>query len=376
MRREKNYPLIEPLESRIAPAAVVPPFTATHYSDELKNPKTGAIELQFINAASAGANPSIAAAVADNPNVYYIKVSAGEDVRIPTSVGFQDMVNVSKGTVVAFFTDFNKDGIVDSNELTGVALGTKTSVAIGTEVNGDIVTNYNDITGGIGGAHGVADLLPNTVTSLTVAGPITGAFVSGGAVSRFFATGTIGQILTGTAANGYKYTFDSTDFNTLSVATPAAGVAGPSIANVIIGSVTDIKLGAGGAGAAGGSVLGLTLLSDTTGFIVDAGAGGTGGAGRAFGGAGGSIANVVVNGPLSTAPDTTPNSHIVLDAGAGGNGSGSAKGGAGGAVTNVYVDYNSAQYPRSGQQRACRQCHRPGRPGGLRRLGRRRRQPQ
>jgi hypothetical protein len=358
MRSLHSFPLIEPLESRIAPAMIILGVGTSlnnpllYSAKSIVNPKTGQPYLQFFNAGSSslsGTNLAIAKTVGENSEVYFIKVSAGEAVEIPTSVGYQDMVNVTQGTVVAFFTDFNSDGVVNSNELTGLALGTKTSVAIGTAVNGDVVTNYNDVTGALGGASEAAgsatNLLPNVVLNLAVAGPITGAFIAGGPVSRFSATGNVTEILTGTAANGYTFSFEGvanmTGNTTLNVPTPAAKIAGPSISNVLIGSTNLISLGSGGAGAAGGSISNLTLLNAATGFTVQAGAGGMGVAGRTAGGAGGAINTVIVNGPLASTP-TTPNSPIILIGGAGGYGLGSARGGAGGAVTNVFVDYKTA----------------------------------
>ena len=172
-------------------------------------------------------------------------------------------------------------------------------------------------------------------------------------------TGEVTDLLTGTAANGYTFNFENavntSGVTKLSVPAPAAKVAGPSISNVIIGgtdfvndpanpnpSYGGIHLGAGGSGAAGGSVVGLTILDDVNGLTVQAGAGGSGGVVKTYGGGGGSITGVVMNGPLTTAPDTSPNSPISFIGGAGGNGIATAKGGAGGSVSNVYIDYGSA----------------------------------
>ncbi len=364
-------PLVEPLESRIAPAAIV--FTPTLYTDVKLNPKTGLPLLQFINTLPnpvtnplSGANLAIAETAGENPDVYFIKLSAGEDLRIHTTTGFQDLVNVTQGTVVAFFTDVDHDNVVSSDDLTGLAIGAKTSVALGTGVSqyqlngvgygGNVVTNYNPLTGTLGGASEPAGtahaLLVNPVISFSAAGPIEGAFVAGGAVSKLDVTGTVNKILTGTAANGYAFSFEgvpntlvvggslvpNTPGNTvLTVATPGAKIAGPSISNAVIASGNLIQLGIGGPGAAGGSLLGLTLLDDTTGITVLAGAGGSG---AASGGAGGTISNVLFNGPPSTAPDISPNSLISLTAGAGGTGT--TRGGAGGAVKGVFVDYDIA----------------------------------
>ena len=136
--------MIEPLESRIAPASITPiilgagtslskPLT---YADTAPNPVTGQIALQFINAGDpslSGVNLSIAKTVGQNPNVYFIKVTAGEEVEIPTAVGYQPMVNVTHGTVIAFFNStggstYNNgtviSPVVQYNQLTGVAWAT------------------------------------------------------------------------------------------------------------------------------------------------------------------------------------------------------------------------------------------------------------
>jgi hypothetical protein len=362
--------MIEPLESRIAPAQI---FSPVNFTDTQVNPKTGAIVFQFYNAANGPSLPAPYSSIAEtfglNPNVYFIKLTAGQELKVQTKSGPEDLINVTKGNVIATFTDFTPNNALinfnDYNELTGLSLGNKVSVSVGGGVNGDIVTNYNDKTGALGGSTEVlgaaTQLLPNIVTNLFVAGPVE-SFVAGANVDQFHATGTVNQVLTGTAANGYNYslvaiqnsdhTFSPLITGTLTVGTPAARVAGPSLFNVTMAATNLIKLGNGGEGAAGGSLKGLTLLGDDNGFTVQAGAGGQGGATRSIGGAGGIVSGVVVNGPASastsnqnsTPPpaDPTPNSPIIIMGGTGGAGLGTAHGGAGGAVQAVFIDYNSA----------------------------------
>ncbi len=378
-------PLIEPLESRIAPAAIT--WTPVNYSDVLKNSK-GQTVLEFFNAdpsssfytnnpghaTLSGANLAIAKVLGEDPNTYFIKVSTGEDVRIETNVGFSDLVNVGKGNVLAVFTDLNaiagngNAGKVESTELTGLALGNKVSVHVGTGVNeyqvggtgpyygGWVVTNFNDLTstlGGVGESAGNAtDLLNNTVVNLTIAGPIEGGFIAGGPVDQLSATGAVTEILTGDAANGLTYSFNAvqntnTAGTTLNVGAPNAGVAGPSISDATIGSGGNpltltpglILMGSGGPGAAGGSLLGLTVLDQAlTPVTIIGGAGGSGGVAKTSGGAGGSISDVVFN-PPTTLVGGVPNALIELEGGAGGTGT--AKGGSGGSITNVFADYNA-----------------------------------
>jgi hypothetical protein len=358
MRRHLSPPLIEPLESRIAPAGV---FTFTNYTDPAKtDPKLGPI--QFIHASDptlTGGNLEIAQTVGLNPDIWFIKVQAGQDVQVPTSGSPQDVVNVTSGTVIAFF-DSSLPGPTIDGQLSGLALGNKVSVAIGVPVNkssttglgGDIVTNFNDADS----LHPLSGntLLPNLITSLSVAGDVGGTIAAGGNISRLFVSGKVGQqILTGTAANGYTFDFSTVSpdpapagADTLTFATPAAKIAGPSISNAIIGSTPLIHLGNGGAGAAGGGINGLQLLSDLNGITVTAGNGGAGAIGRTTGGAGGAITNVDLVGPNLTSTgatsDSTPNSQLTFTGGVGGAGLGTARGGAGGAVTSIFIGYDSA----------------------------------
>ena len=356
MRRPFNTPLIEPLESRIAPAAVT--LTAYSYNDKYVN-AAGQTLLQFFNAGATytpgSANYAIAQTVGDNPNVYFMKISAGEDLQIyTTGSGKANEVNVVSGTVIAFFTDTAANTPSDQvlgSELTGVSLGNHVSVAIGGAVNGDIVTNYNDATGtlgGIGEAAGHAtQLLPNLINSLTVSGNVSGAIIAGANVSSLQA-GFVNQILTGHAANGYTFNFEGSDINSsgvtqLSVPVPATGVAGPSLSNVVLGGVNTLTLGVGGATAAGGGISGITIQSgDLVAGTITAGAGGDGILGHTTGGKGGSITNILVQGP-PTGAVLSPNALLDFQAGQGGAGYGATgHGGAGGAVSNMYFGYVTA----------------------------------
>lgn len=69
MRIFAHPPTIEPLEARIAPAAVL---TATLYTDKALNPKTGQIALQFIksSAATAGSPDAAIAGVVEQATIF------------------------------------------------------------------------------------------------------------------------------------------------------------------------------------------------------------------------------------------------------------------------------------------------------------------
>jgi len=379
-RPSRHLPRIEPLESRIAPASLT--VTAFDYNNVVNAKTNQLIPGFFLNAASTslGAqNLAIAKTVGQASNVYFTTLTPGENLQVyTTQTGAESLVNVSQGTVVVFFTDLNltnspTDQVV-ANQLSGVALGNKTAVVISGGVSGDIVTDYNDGTGQLGGTFATRGhpaisetpgsatmLLPNTVLSLVVAGDVGGSFIAGGAVNFFQATVGVSSIKTGTAANGYIFDFDpgvtnTTGNTTLNVPLPAARVAGPSISEAIVGALTNfagttpqtqigtIVMGQGGPEAAGGSINSLTLLNQLSGASVTGGQGGIGISGAPVGGPGGSITTVIVNGPLGSA-SATANAAVSFTGGAGGSGFGTARGGAGGAVRNVdfgYTDTNGS----------------------------------
>jgi hypothetical protein len=335
----------EPLESRIAPAGTA--FHASDYTDP-----------GFVDTTLGG--DEISAVV--GPGGFYFKLGTGDSLLINTPVGFQNLVAAARGNVVAFFVD-DGDGDVESHELRGLSLGNGASVAVSGNVNGDVVSNYNDVAGKLGGTGEVfgfaTDLLNNVITSLSISGDVSGKIISGASISRISA-GTITDVFTGTAANGQTYdlfggvTVDGGD--TLQVGAPAAGTAGPSVANVTVAGLTQIVTGDGGDGlggrrprvGSGGSILNVVVSNDLNGLLLETGDGGDGiGGARPIVGSGGTISDVVIFGPDSqSAGDTSANSLIEFRTGDGGIGTGAGRGvlgksGAGGLVRNVFVGFDS-----------------------------------
>lgn len=375
-----SFSLIEPLESRIAPAGLIIKTGTAGSSSPTVDNKSGETdyvdsdpafgmpggEVHFVNMSDpANAGDSIVQVVGNAANTYYIKLFNGDRLQVDAggSIGLQDFISGPsglgiKGNLVAFFVDGSngnpQDNEVQTGELTGIALGKSTSVVIGGIVHGDIVSNYNDLgvniaarTGGkLGGSAETStatDLLLNPITSLVVSGDVTGHIISGGNISAVKVVGNVPNIFGGTAANGVTYDFNGSNADggdTLAVGL-VNGKIGVSLSNVNVVSVTSVEAGAGGAGAAGGALTGVNIINDTNGFSLKSGNGGDGNAVKTSGGAGGKISTVLVTGFNAAQTDTTANDAISILGGKGGDAMGIAANGLGGSVTKVYVGYDS-----------------------------------
>jgi len=323
---------VEPLESRIAPAVILVGNSAAS-----PNNKTYT-EAPF---AAVSSNSNFSSALGSSPNSFFLTLHAGDSVDLYNNgKGYTPFITVSKGTLVAFFNDKNSNNEVDANELTGLALGNGVAIKIFGEVNGDIATNLN--------ADGISlntDLGANAggfgIKSLSVTGgSINGSIYSGGTISALKVVGSVSEVLTGTAASGHVYDFNGPDANggqNLSFVA-ASGAKGADILNANIGALDLMQAGDGGVGGKGGSLSGITIVADTNGFTLQAGAGGDGDVTHTSGGVGGGLKNIYVNG----AQDSTDNDSVNLHAGDGGVGFGTGKGGAGGAVANVYVGFGAS----------------------------------
>ena len=387
---------IEPLETRIAPATVSHVYLVGAVGEndhEYKEPPGAPGTEADINFATpffdteAGVADPISAVVGTGnagPDTFYVKLSKGDSMLIHTAVGYVPFITGPGGTdasgkpvpvsgnLVAFFVDKNGDNEVQPNELTGLALGKDVSVEINGDVDGDIVSNYNDKTFALGGATEPAgtaqDLLLNPIKSLIVNGDVNGSIVSGGEIKQLKVVGSVFQVLTGKAANGFTYDFNirgteplpaRPDGGDTLIVDPAPGVKGVNISNATIGSldkagaspadvldpfipVGKVEAGGGGAQGDGGSITNVTILNDTNGFQILAGAGGNGIVGKTGGGKGGNLSKIYVNGlDQNEGDDTSKNDLITIRAGDGGDALAGAggKGGPGGAASDVYVGY-------------------------------------
>src|SRR6478735_3401333 len=108
---------LEPLEARIAPAAVAGPLLPTSENNYVK--------------ATLGAP---------------VEVKAGQ---VLSTTGGSDggyFLFVEQGNALVFFTDLNNNRQVDFNELTGISAGDGLRLTCFTDIHGDIVTNLRETT--------------------------------------------------------------------------------------------------------------------------------------------------------------------------------------------------------------------------------------
>ena len=353
-------PTVEPLESRIAPAQF---FVGASGAAETTL-DTEYDEAPFVNTGT-GIDP-ISLAVGGNANTHYLKLNAGDELfQFFQGGGYQKVITVTKGSLVAFFVDKTTEqgGItneVESGELKGIALGPNVSAEIATPVDGDIATVYDPKLGRLsfspGGPAVANDLLgpKQGIAKLTIGGSVNGGIFAGGIITNLTVQGNVEQIANGLAANGVPIDFfniaGAAGEHTLAV-TAAPGEAGSAITAVRVGSLGDLILpgtgliaaGTGGAGAKGGALSQIQVLQDTDGFTLRAGNGGAGIVGKLNGGAGGEVNTLFVSGFT----DTTPGEAIHIFSGDGGAGAPAAlgkapgNGGAAGKLTNVFVGYDS-----------------------------------
>jgi hypothetical protein len=364
---------VEPLETRIAPATLFQSGLNGTFPGEIDyTDADGGGEDAFYVNTEADPNDPISAlvgpGVAGVADTFYAKLSNDSVLKIFNNTGFQPLISGdvlgnagTTGTIIAFFVDKNLDNEVQLNELTGLSLGNKVKAIVSGSVDGDVVANFNDATGRIGGATettgAATDLLQNVIADLNIAGDVNGSILGGGQINKLKVNGIAHNVLVGTAANNRTF-----DFNTGAVAdggdtvvvnAPGAGVKGVSILQTTIGDLTRpnpadptvppalipgvMQAGDGGAGAAGGMLSNITILSDSDGFELRAGHGGAG----AKGGAGGAIKTVFVNGLDVGETDLTPNDQILIKSGDGGDATGAGKGGKGGVMQSVFVGFET-----------------------------------
>ena len=344
-----HFPSVEPLESRIAPAGGItilvghadPDTNDTNYSQ-------APFHSTHVGGPNYDAGDSLGANFVAGANTFYLKLGVGDTVKLFSDTsGYQTLVHMNSGNAVLFFVDKNHNNEVDANELTGISFGAKASATVAGDVDGDIVTNFNDLTGKIvpkGLVSSAQAITGLTVDNLNRGDSAHGSIVAGGSIMNLFAK-SVTSIVTGTAANNYAYDFNSTDtgggstINTTGLM--GARIAGPDISRLSVTEVQLIQAGNGGTSAAGGSISFLNLTNDSDGFNIQAGAGGNGNSLSLGGGTGGAVSTVFVKGVT----DVTADSLDQIHSGAGGNGGISGlgvhgNGGAGGAMSAIYVNYD------------------------------------
>jgi hypothetical protein len=348
-------PTIEALESRIAPAAVSAPLP-TIKDAELAWDKNQFNDTHFVTA------------VTNTP----LLLHAGQVLTTGSGArAGQYLMFVQKGTAEIFTTDLNNNGVVDYNEITGVAAGDGLRLISFVDIHGDIVTNL-DADGTLSDSdnnaannpvtHGDGRILNNsrieaiTMRSL-VPGDITTADGAPGTAAdvnlriSFTSYSIFGQILAG---KGFGVDGDPTsglhiDTKGIAVQKVLFGDNGiganyyvdikPTVGAIRTGTAASgeyfaFSYTAGDdtegfiatftppAGQVGGDIINIAATSPYTFSGAYAGDGG-------LGARGGNIANVVLNG------DDTSGYNLVA-----GNGGRGATGGAGGSIVN-FTDQGS-----------------------------------
>jgi hypothetical protein len=366
-------PTIEPLESRIAPSGVTifvgrpdPDTNDTNYSNPSVIQNGVRVHDGFHStnpATNPGTDPTVNSYLTNDPfnanfvggmHTFYIKLTAGDVIKLfNDTAGYQPFLTVTKGNVVAFFVDKGNapNNEVDANELTGLSFGAGSSIAVRGDVDGDIVSNFNALTGKISPTTLVSSLQTLaglSVDNLNLGDSAHGSIISGGAMTTITAK-SVNKIVTGSAADGYTYDFNSTDTgngngqgNNMGGATLAAfakpiKTAAPGISIVNVGQVDVIQASDGGVSAPGGSLSKISIGSDSNGFTLQAGKGGDGLNALVAGGAGGAVNTVFVQGTA----DLSSNSADNIVAGNGGTAFGIGTGGAGGSASAIFVGFSS-----------------------------------
>jgi hypothetical protein len=323
---------VEPLEARIAPTNLIAlandPAVSSNPRYVTFHTPPSAGKLGFVHGTHYGVAGS---------DVYAMKLTTGDELVIYNSAtGFNysnPFLKCVSGTMIAFFQETS--GIqVQSNELVGISLAANTSAEVNGNVNGDIVTNLS-AAGTI--TLGSAGNFKQSIAGLNIVGNVYGSILSGGNINDVTVSGSVKDVLAGTAVNGAIYHFGDPGVATgkLKAAPVPAGKAGGSIDDVSLLTVGKVHAGHGGFGAAGGSVTDLTLQSDTAAFDIFSGVGGNGNAAVKAGG-GGNIAGITIQGVV----DTTPNTLMLFQAGDGGTNA-AGKGGAGGSIADVATSFDT-----------------------------------
>jgi len=346
----ERYGMIEPLEARIAPAAL------------LDNAK-------FVTATAGGS----------------LLVKAGQVLTTGSAGGGSYLLYVETGQVLVHTTDLNGNNQLDFNEITGLSMGAGARIISFVDIHGDVVTDLNPdgtlTDSGKGdilldnniGAIDLRSLAPTDFTAtasqtsadivnahlamssysifgniyagagLGVANdPTSGLLIdtSGGTLQAAKYTGVtgtdyyqastpvIGSIYVGSSASGHSFNFGTTGALTdlrgnLLAFNPSIGEAGASIYNIAAAaaaepfSIGTIHAGNGGFNAPGGNIVNVALQGDPSGvYKLIAGNAGNGTNGQN----GGSIVNFSEAGTFISAVTLQSGNGGTGLTGAGGNG--------------------------------------------------------
>ena len=360
---------IEPLEARIAPANVFigdPNFNNALDTEYIELSSPAPSSLHFVNTSlttglpsQPEGSPTEAAPDAISQSLdglgvgtYYMALKKGDQIFRFTDNSYQKLVRVTKGSAIAFFTDYDHDLEYDDGEFTGLSLGPRSKVSVSDKLFGDAVGNLTKDLDAQGTKIQVLDLvgLVNSKQGIGLlsvqGGSLFGKVLAGGSIAKLNVGGNVDGVYAGTAANGKTYDFFPGvpgGEGSVSGVTYGKNVKGASILNARVVSVTDgIFAGDGGFGAAGGDLKNIQVTQDTTGLKLIAGSAGDANAASGIrnGGAGGIVDKIYVAG----VQDSTPNSafnlqKVEIRAGDGGDGLINKTGGKGGFARNVFVGF-------------------------------------
>src|SRR5687767_8604332 len=123
---------IEPLEARIAPATVfigdsretMPPGFDTTVDTEYREGTVTEAQVILFTDTSASSDPiSVAVESPLTSNTFFLRWSAGGQVRAVTNgVGYEELITVKRGNVIAFCVVYNLNNNYDCVEFSGVSL--------------------------------------------------------------------------------------------------------------------------------------------------------------------------------------------------------------------------------------------------------------
>lgn len=328
---------LEPLEPRIAPALVINVGVPV---DADGVPAADPDSYNYKYAPPGQTNPFTALGPGDGGHpVYELSLGTGRgtdeirqlDLYTGGKPAFGPWITIKGSSATAFFTDFNRNDVVDDNELTGIAFTSRLNLTVNGSVNGDIIGN--------GGGLGSSLVDPNgpSISFLKVAGPIQGSVVAAGSISNVTVVNSVERISTASPGDiKFNFGLGETDLRAF---VPAAGFAGGALNNIKVAQADVIQAGFGGSsfdfslpGAAGGSINKVTVVDDPDGVSIIAGHGGSG----SRGGTGGSVAQIQVFG-AGEATGPLPPQAVLIQAGDGG--SSITTGGKGGNVANISIGY-------------------------------------
>jgi hypothetical protein len=180
---------VEPLESRIAPAAAVTLFVG-HPDPDTNDTNYNQVPFHSTHVGGPNYDPTdtLGANFVGGTDTFYLKLGKGDTIKLFSDTsGYQTLVKMNAGNAVLFFVDKNHNNEVDANELTGVSLGAKASLSIGGDVDGDIVTNFNDATGKIVAGSLISSkqtIAALSIDNLNLGDSAHGSVISGGSISN------------------------------------------------------------------------------------------------------------------------------------------------------------------------------------------------